>query len=91
MQTRIRTITRCSIIMTRTHETLAFDPVRYGSLAVGRRELRISNADYRARPFFVTTKSPTARRQLHPIRHWGRYDPDALDDRPEDVTRHLRE
>lgn len=54
-------------------------------------ELRISNADYRTRPFFVTTKSPTARKQLHLIRDWGRYDLDALDDWPEDVAHHLSE
>ncbi|WP_051198312.1 HipA domain-containing protein [Bifidobacterium sp. AGR2158] len=54
-------------------------------------ELRISNADYKARPFFVTAKSTTARRQLHLIRHWDRYDLDALDDWPEDVARHLGE
>lgn len=52
-------------------------------------ELRISNADYKTRPFFVTTTSPTARRQLHLIRHWDRYDLDALDDWPEDVARRL--
>lgn len=54
-------------------------------------ELRISNADYRARPFYITTKSPTARRQLHLIRNWDRYDLNALDDWPEDVAHHLGE
>lgn len=74
-------------------ETLHARPARLfdtgASLWAG--ELRISNADYRATPFFATPKSPTARRQLHPIRHWGDYDLDALDEWPEDVARHLGE
>ncbi|MDE5640899.1 MAG: hypothetical protein K2I40_04165 [Bifidobacterium castoris] len=63
-------------------------PKRWTVGADGTR-LLISNADYKTRPFFVTTTSPTARRQLHLIRHWDRYDLDARDDWPEDVARHL--
>lgn len=53
-------------------------------------QLRITNADYRTRPFYVTTKSPTARRQLHLIRNWSRYDLDSLNDWPEEAAHHLR-
>ncbi len=55
-----------------------------------RSQLRITNADYRTRPFYVTTKSPTARRQLHLIRNWSRYDLDSLNDWPEEAAHHLR-
>ncbi|MDE5641697.1 MAG: toxin HipA, partial [Bifidobacterium castoris] len=54
-------------------------------------ELRVSNADYQTRPFYTTVKSPTARRQLHLIRNWDRYDMDVLDDWPDAVAQRLNE
>lgn len=54
-------------------------------------ELRVSNADYQTRPFYTTVKSPTARRQLHLIRDWDRYDMDVLDDWPDAVAQRLNE
>ncbi len=54
-------------------------------------ELRVSNTDYQTRPFYTTVKSPTARRQLHLIRDWDRYDMDVLDDWPDAVAQRLNE
>ena len=52
-------------------------------------ELVIDNRDYRARPFFTTYKTDTARRQLGLIRSWNRYDPHALADWPDEAAHRL--
>lgn len=48
-------------------------------------ELAIDNRDYKAKPFYATYKTPTARRQLRLISDWTRYDLGKLDGWEEQV------
>lgn len=52
-------------------------------------ELAIDNRDYKAKPFYATYKTPTARRQLRLISDWTRYDLGKLDGWEEQVGRRL--
>ncbi len=52
-------------------------------------ELRVDNGDCRAKPFYATAKSPTARRQLRLISDWSRFDLSLLDDWPDEVAHRL--
>lgn len=52
-------------------------------------ELAIDNRDYKAKPFYATYKTPTARRQLRLISDWTRYDLGKLDGWEEQVGHRL--
>ncbi|KFI41918.1 HipA domain-containing protein [Bifidobacterium biavatii] len=52
-------------------------------------ELHIDNRDYKTKPFYATYKTPTARRQLHLVSSWERYDLHALSDWPDEVAHRL--
>ena len=52
-------------------------------------ELAIDNRDYKAKPFYATYKTPTARRQLRLISDWARYDLGKLDGWEEQVGHRL--
>lgn len=46
-------------------------------------QLRVTNEDYRTRPFYSTYKTPTARRQLRLVSDWSRFNLEALSDWPD--------
>lgn len=52
-------------------------------------ELRVDNGDYRAKPFYATPKSPTARRQLRLVSDWSRFDLSRLADWPDEAAHRL--
>lgn len=52
-------------------------------------ELHVNADDYRAKPFYSTVKTPTARRQLALVSNWSRFDLEALDDWPDEVVHRL--
>ncbi|WP_181978005.1 MULTISPECIES: HipA domain-containing protein [Bifidobacterium] len=52
-------------------------------------QLRVTNEDYRTRPFYSTYKTPTARRQLRLVSDWSRFNLEALSDWPDEVAHRL--
>ncbi|MBW3089195.1 HipA domain-containing protein [Bifidobacterium miconisargentati] len=52
-------------------------------------ELVVDGRDYKAKPFYSTYKSPTARRQLRLVSSWDRYDLGVLKAWPDDVAHRL--
>lgn len=52
-------------------------------------ELRVDNRDYKAKPFYATVKTPTARRQLELVQDWRRFDLTVLDGWPDTVAERL--
>lgn len=75
----------------RDTETLAVRPAPLfdtgASLWCG--EITVDGRDYAAKPFYATSRKPTARRQLALIRDWSRFDLSALRDWPEDAAAQL--